>query len=279
MFRNCNHLTSISGTILSITDDKEWSAVTTVGNFFFAETFADTPLMTLPAGSFNISNITTVQNYFFDMTFKNTRIMTLPIGSFATSNISGAVGNYFFSHTFRNTWLIGLPAGSFDISKITEVGGYFFSSTFRKTQLIDLPTGSFTNTLLTKSKLEKPGVFERTFYSTKLDIDVSTREPFASIEPSSPKDTFYNTNAYVQPTAGWTTKQIAQRNVLVRDTTAPTAIISYSPNTGTRTSGNVEVLLQFNKIISPIYGRTATGTNAYIKSYSKNIDEPVDFYD
>jgi hypothetical protein len=41
----------------------------------------------------------------------------------------------------------------------------------------------------------------------------------------------------------------------------------------------VEVLLQLNKIISPLYGRTAIGTSAYVKYYSENINESVELQD
>jgi hypothetical protein len=309
MFNNCKNLTAISGSILSLTDDPEWNTATTAGHFFFTETFADTAITYLSTGSFDTSNITTVNDYFFDMTFMNTQLMNLPQGSFITSNISGTVGNFVFSHTFRNTRLTQLPTGSFDTSKITSVGHYFFSSTFRNTRLTSLPagsfdiskitsvgndffsstfqdtrlaslpTGSFSNTLLSQSELDKPGVFDSTFYSTNLEFDISTLEPFASIEPGEEKYTFSNTNVYVPSTAGWTPEQIARREVQLRDTTTPTAIITYYPSTGTRTSGTVEVLLQLNKIISPLYGRTATGTNAYMKHYSENINESVELQD
>jgi hypothetical protein len=64
------------------------------------------------------------------------------------------------------------------------------------------------------------------------------------------------------------------------DVTAPAAVVTYSPTIGTWTSGDVVVTLQMTEpgTVTSV-GRTATGTNAYSKTYSSNSSEVIDFED
>jgi hypothetical protein len=49
-------------------------------------------------------------SFFFGHTFANTPLTSLPEGSFNISNLSGATGYGFFKSTFNNTSLTSLPA-------------------------------------------------------------------------------------------------------------------------------------------------------------------------
>jgi hypothetical protein len=60
MFYGASNLTTITGSILSTVDDTGWAEVTTVGDNFFHQAFANNALTSLPTGSFNMSNITSV---------------------------------------------------------------------------------------------------------------------------------------------------------------------------------------------------------------------------
>jgi hypothetical protein len=242
MFANCVNLATITGSILSLTDDAEWRAVSTVGNDFFFYTFHNTALTTLPNGSFDISTVTAVGDYFFGSTFSATPLLSLPNGSFNTTNLT-TVGNDFFSSTFSSAKLVNLPDGSFNTSNITTGNKNFLSATFFQNSLISLPANSFnisniTNvdegflsytfynnhlttlpansfiSTLSAKEINKNDVFKETFYDNhQLAFDISTMPPYASVEPDAIKNTFYGTKTSLSPNAGRTEAQIKRRGI------------------------------------------------------------------
>jgi hypothetical protein len=69
-------------------------------------------------------------------------------------------------------------------------------------------------------------------------------------------------------------------NGVVVDNTKPTGSVTYSPVTGTRTSGSVAVTLTLSETITGMPSdRTSEGSNTYTKTYTVSGGETVNFSD